>query len=262
MVIRFVDLPADHPGRRILSGQTPFFAAPTEPRCTYTAYVPETYDWDDRPGVLVAVHGTGRDAERTRDRFRAFAEEQRLIVVAPLFPAGIDDPDDLHNYKFIEYSSIRFDLVLLGILDEVAQRWHANTDKVLLCGHSGGAQFAHRFWYLHPARVAAAAFSAPGRVTLVDDTADWWSGTRDTEARFGIRVDPAEDRGDADLAATAAADHGQPGRTRLERLAALADNLRGHGIEVDTTVVPGAGHDADATAAPIARFFSDGRVPA
>ena len=269
MVIRFADLPESHPGRRILSGRTPFFAAPAEPRCSYTAYVPDTYDWDARPGVLVAVHGTGRDVERTRDRFRALAEEQHLIVVAPLFPAGIDDPDDLHNYKFVEYSSIRFDLVLLNILDEVAQRWNANTDRVLLCGHSGGAQFAHRFWYLHPARVAAAAFSAPGRVTLVDDTTDWWSGTRDVEARFGVRVDPAalrrvpvhlvigaEDRGDADLAATAAADRDQPGDTRLERLAALEDNLRGHGIEVSTTVVPGAGHDADATADPIAHFFN------
>lgn len=272
-MIRFIDLPESHPGRRILSGRTPFFAAPSEPRCGYTVYVPENYGWADRPGVLVAVHGTGRDAERTRDRFRALAEEQRLIVVAPLFPAGIGDPDDLHNYKFIEYASIRFDLVLLRILDEVTQRWNARTDRVFLCGHSGGAQFAHRFWYLHPQRVAAAAFSAPGRVTLLDDTTDWWSGTRDTGTRFGVRVDPAalrrvpvhlaigaEDRGDADLAATAAAGPDQPGRTRLERLAALEANLRDHGIQVSTTIVPGAGHDAAATAAPIARFFSSDAV--
>jgi pimeloyl-ACP methyl ester carboxylesterase len=269
-VIRFVDLPDPHPGRRILSGRTPLFAAPSEPRCSYTTFLPASYDWDRRPDVLVAVHGTGRDVERTRDRFRALAEERGLIVVAPLFPAGIDDPDDLDNYKFLEYSTIRFDLVLLRILDEVRQRWNARTSDVLLCGHSGGAQFAHRFWYLHPERVAAAAFSAPGRVTLVDDTVDWPSGTRDTAARFGIGVEPgalrttpvhlvigAEDRGEADLAATAAATPDQPGRTRLARLGALEDNLRRHGISISTTIVPAAGHDADATAPAIARFFCD-----
>jgi poly(3-hydroxybutyrate) depolymerase len=273
-MIRFIDLPDSHPGRRILSGRTPLFAAPSEPRCSYTTYLPGSYDWDGRPGVLVAVHGTGRDVERTRDRFRELAEEQDLIVVAPLFPAGIDDPDDLNNYKFLEYSTIRFDLVLLRILDEVAQRWNARTGQVLLCGHSGGAQFAHRFWYLHPERVAAAAFSAPGRVTLVDDTTDWPSGTRDSATRFGVRVDPralrhtpvhlvigAEDHGEADLAATAAASPGQPGRTRLERLSALEENLRNHGVPISKTIVPDAGHDADATAPAIARFFGELPVP-
>jgi poly(3-hydroxybutyrate) depolymerase len=269
-MIRFIDLPDSHPGRRILSGRTPLFAAPSEPRCSYTTYLPGSYDWDGRPGVLVAVHGTGRDVERTRDRFVELAEEQDLIVVAPLFPAGIDDPDDLHNYKFLEYHAIRFDLVLLRILDAVAQRWNARTGQVLLCGHSGGAQFAHRFWYLHPERVTAAAFSAPGRVTLVDDTTGWPSGTRDTATRFGVRVDPhalrhtpvhlvigAEDHGEADLAATAAASPGQPGGTRLERLSALEENLRDHGVPISKTIVPDAGHDADATASAIARFFGE-----
>ncbi|MFJ7215980.1 DUF4387 family protein [Amycolatopsis sp. NPDC098790] len=266
---RLADLPEGHPGRRILTGRTPFFAAPSEPRCSYTTYVPTGYDGTEPAGVLVAVHGTRRDAEYTRDRYIELAEEQRLIVVAPLFPAGLGDPDDLHNYKFVESDSIRFDLVLLQILEQVEQRWNARTDRVLLCGHSGGAQFAHRFCYLHPDRVAALALSAPGRVTLLDDTADWWSGTRDTEARFGIRVAPAalrripvhlvigeEDDGLADLAATETAGQDQPGRTRLERLAALAGNLRDHGLAVTTTTVPGAGHDSTATAPAMARFFA------
>lgn len=67
----------------------------------------------------------------------------------------------------------------------------------------------------------------------------------------------AEDRGEADLAATAAATPDQPGCTRLERLGALEDNLRRHGISISTTIVPAAGHDADATAPAIARFFRE-----
>jgi pimeloyl-ACP methyl ester carboxylesterase len=161
-----------------------------------------------------------------------------------------------------------------GLSERVSGRGDAQVDGLRFCGHSGGAQFAHRFWYLHPERVAAAAFSAPGRVTLVDDTIGWPSGTRDTAARFGIRVEPdalrttpvhlvigAEDRGEADLAATAAATPDQPGRTRLERLSALEDNLRDHGISISKTIVLAAGHDADATAPAISRFFGELPVP-
>jgi hypothetical protein len=67
----------------------------------------------------------------------------------------------------------------------------------------------------------------------------------------------AEDNGEADLAATAAASPDQPGRTRLERLNALEDNVRDHGVSISKTIVPGAGHDADATAPPTARFLGE-----
>ncbi|MDB5359229.1 MAG: hydrolase [Rhodospirillales bacterium] len=43
---------------------------------------------------------------------------------------------------------------------------------------------------LHPDRLWAASIGAPGSVTLLDLTRDWWVGTRDVQARFGIAVDP------------------------------------------------------------------------
>ena len=38
---------------------------------------------------------------------------------------------------------------------------------------AGGAQFAHRFWSLHPHRIASLAIVAPGAVTLLDSSVRW-----------------------------------------------------------------------------------------
>lgn len=260
-MIRLEDLPAGHPGRRLLTGRTPFFVAPTEPRLSFCAYVPRS--WAPEMPVLVAVHGTGRDVGALREGFVPFADRHNLIVVTPLFPAGIDDPDDVHDYKTLDAHGIRFDLVLLEILEQVRVRWAARVDKVLLCGHSGGGQFAHRFLYLHPHRLTAVAVSAPGSVTLLDDSLAWPAGVGDTGQRFGITVDPGavarvpvlltiggDDDGRSDLAAM-----GYPGRSRPEQLAALGDSLTSHGTPVRKVEVPGVGHDAGGTRPPITDFF-------
>ena len=44
-------------------------------------------------------------------------------------------------------------------------------------GFSGGAQFAHRFLYIHPGRLRAVSLGAPGLVTMLDETRAWWVGT-------------------------------------------------------------------------------------
>jgi hypothetical protein len=63
-----------HPGRRLLTGRTPYFVAPTEPRCSYCAYVPRTWTPDARMPVLVAVHGTGRNVGALREGLIPFAD--------------------------------------------------------------------------------------------------------------------------------------------------------------------------------------------
>jgi pimeloyl-ACP methyl ester carboxylesterase len=136
---------------------------------------------------------------------------------------------------------------------------------VMLSGHSGGGQFAHRFLYLHPERLDAVAVSAPGGVTLLDHSLTWPAGTGDTQQRFGIAVDPAavarvpvllvigaDDDGRADLAAM-----GHPGRSRPEQLDRLAETLTRHGTTVRKVEVPGVGHDAAGTQPPITAFFDD-----
>ncbi|EOD64163.1 alpha/beta fold hydrolase [Amycolatopsis vancoresmycina] len=263
-MIRVADLPVAHPGRRLLTKRTPFFAAPGEQRCSYCAYVPTSWTPDAELPVLVAVHGTGRSVGELREGLIPFAERHRVIVVTPLFPVGIDDPDDVHGYKLVDANGIRFDVVLLDILEQVRFRWTARVGKVLLCGHSGGGQFAHRFLYLHPDRVAAVAVGAPGGVTLLDDSLAWPEGITDTRRRFGITVDPTavarvpvllviggDDDGRADLAAM-----GDHGRSRPEQLDRLAATLARHGTAVRRVVVPGVGHSAAGTRPPVVEFFS------
>ncbi|MEV4053480.1 alpha/beta hydrolase [Amycolatopsis sp. NPDC049688] len=263
-MIRVADLPAAHPGRRLLTKRTPFFAAPGEPRCSYCVYVPTSWTPETELPVLVAVHGTGRSVGELREGLIPFAEEHQVIVVVPLFPVGIENPDDVDNYKVLDAHGIRFDLVLLDILEQVRFRWNARIGTVLLCGHSGGGQFAHRFLYLHPDRVAAVAVGAPGGVTLLDDALAWPEGTGDTRQRFGIAVDPAavarvpvllvigaDDDGRADLAAM-----GDHGHSRPEQLDRLGRSLALHGTAVQHVVVPGVGHSAPGTRPPVVEFFT------
>ncbi|SFJ94936.1 alpha/beta hydrolase [Amycolatopsis sacchari] len=263
-MIRVADLPATHPGRRLLTKRSPFFVAPRDPRCSYSVYVPTSWTPDSELPVLVAVHGTGRSVGELREGFIPFAEEHGVIVVVPLFPVGLNGPDDVDNYKTIDSGGVRFDLVVLDILEEVRHRWHARTDRVLLCGHSGGGQFANRFLFLHPDRVIAVAVGAPGSVTVLDEALDWPEGIADTERRFGIPVDPAavaripvllvvgsEDDGRADLAAM-----GRAGRSRPEELSRLRESLAQHGSPVRMVVVPGVGHSAPGTRAPVVEFLT------
>lgn len=265
-MITLQHLPESHPGWSLMTGRTMFFASQLDQRFSYCLYVPSSYTWAGNLPVIVVMHGTGRAAERYRDDLVNFAEEYRAIVVAPLFPAGIDDPDDIHNYKFVEFRGIRFDLILLSMLDEVHLRWNADVDKVFLTGHSGGGQFAHRFLYLHPERLRGVAISAPGRVTLLDDSRTWWAGVADLQVRFGVSLDVraiaqvptllaigALDTDTSQLAPEVAGQD-QPDGSRMDRLLALKCNLEHHGLSPELAVVPDVAHNGHAILPAITEF--------
>ncbi|MGH6781071.1 MAG: hypothetical protein ACREB5_03055, partial [Sphingomonadaceae bacterium] len=173
-------------------GRTAAIACQADQRFSYCLYVPPALsDAGSRAGarVLVALHGTERGNQAMRDLFMPLADKLGLIVVAPLFPAGIIDPHDRDNYKYIEYEGIRFDRLMLAMLDEIGARYGVPVDRVAMFGFSGGAHFAHRFLYLHPERLEAVSVCAPGSPTLFDDSRDWWVGVRDIEQRFGRPID-------------------------------------------------------------------------
>jgi poly(3-hydroxybutyrate) depolymerase len=248
------DLPDNHPGRAFLTGRTPLLACRYDQRFSYCVYIP-----DDGPlsgqgwPVVVAVHGTHRDVHRVRESLVAFADRYHCVVVVPLFPGGINNPNDLDNYKFVEYDDIRFDLITLSILDEVAERWGAAIDRVFLYGFSGGGQFVHRFAYLHPNRLRAVSVGAPGRTTLIDVEKVWPDGTADLESRFGIAVDVEALRrvpmhivvGAMDTDPTSLAPGSAGGNTRVERAERLAANWQANGLLVLLDIVPDTAHDGD-----------------
>ncbi|WP_377271606.1 alpha/beta hydrolase [Peterkaempfera sp. SMS 1(5)a] len=267
-----------HPRDFYLTGRTTLFAARCDQRFSYCLHVPAGHGRDAEPLPLVVIqHGTGRTAVEYRDAFSEFAERHRCIVLAPLFPAGLLDSEDLHNFKFIEYRGIRFDQVLLEIVAEVGERFNARTDRFLLQGFSGGGQFAHRFFYLHPDRLAGVSIGAPGRITRLDPSLPWWLGTEDFAERFGRAPELAAMRevavqmavGEADTETWEINNPGDSnwmdgadaaGLTRIDRLRTLRADFERHGIAVRFDLVPEVPHDGMGVL-PVVKDFFAGLLP-
>lgn len=249
------------------SGPTAFFASQRDQRFSYCLYVPGVHRRATTPLPLtVVVHGTQRMAERYRDAYRGFAEENETVVLAPLFPAGIGEPGDLHGFKRLDFGGVRFDRVLLDIVDEVAQRYRVDATRFALHGFSGGGQFVHRFAYLHARRLSALSIGAPGRVTRINPAVSWWPGTADLRERFGVDLDlealravPVQMIVGADDVETweiAEPDVDAGGDTRIERLTSLRDNFERHGIGVRLDVVPGLAHRGLQLQPVVQEFFA------
>lgn len=243
-------------------GQTAIFASQVDPRLHMLLYVPPTAADGRKLDLLVAVHGTGRtSAIDFRDGFAEFGLYNDCAILCPIFPVGVLGDGARSGYKFIEEGEIRYDRVVLAMVEEVAAKYGQDWSTFAMFGFSGGGHFTHRFAILHPEKLWAASIGAPGSVTLLDPTRDWWVGIRDLEARFGRPFQPQELAkipvqmvvGDADLE-TWEITHQPGGRyymegandagaTRPERLAALAKSFRDAGVNVSFERVPGVSHD-------------------
>lgn len=172
-------------------GRTTVWASRMDPRFSWCAYVPRAFELADARHyrLLVAVHGTARGMTVYRDAFADFADSNRFIVLAPLFPGGITSADDLSSYKLLRAGGLHYDAILLSMVEEIAGKYGIDTGRFALFGFSGGGHFTHRFLYLHPERLSAASIGAPGVVTLLDRERDFWVGVRNFEAVFGRRLD-------------------------------------------------------------------------
>lgn len=250
-------------------------ACRADQRFSYCLYVPKAYSVQEasRFQVLVVLHGSDRGNAAMRDLFISLAEELNLIVLAPLFPIGIEQPYEMDNYKYVAFRDIRFDELLLAMTEEVGSRYGVATDRISMFGFSGGAHLSHRFLYLHPERLSAVSVCAPGSPTLLDFERDWWVGVRDTRERFGIEVDPAkigevaihlavglEDKDTSEITHSETSPHwmdgaNDAGATRIERLRSLGDSLARHGITYDADYLDGFGHHRDALIEAASAFF-------
>ena len=128
------------------------------------------------------MHGTGRGFIDYRDAFAEFARWNNCIILAPLFPIGVRGDGNRDGFKYMREGDIRYDR---GPARDGRRGRRSATgstfERFALFGYSGGGHFAHRFLMLHPERLWAASIGAPGSVTLLDPTRDWWVGTRDVE---------------------------------------------------------------------------------
>ncbi|MGO4669481.1 alpha/beta hydrolase [Bosea sp. 2RAB26] len=256
-------------------GVTPTAASSADPRFCYCLYVPSSVE--SRPEsveLVVAMHGTGRSFTEYRDAFSAFGRWNNCIVLAPLFPIGPLGDGNRDGFKYMREGSIRCDHALLAVVDEVVQRYGLSCDRFGLFGYSGGGHFAHRFLMLQPNRLWAVAIGAPGSVTLLDPTRDWWVGTRNVAELFGAPVDFDAMRqvpvqmivGDADLETWEIThkpggphwmlDANHAGATRPERLALLRKSFEAHEINVRFDLVPNMAHDGLKAVSRVEEFFA------
>jgi len=241
---RFVDLPPGHPGRRLLSGHTPWFAAQSDPRFAYSLYVPKDLRDDEPPLELwVFVHGTGRRTVLYLDGFAELARARRAVVMTPLFPVGISGPDDVDNYKQLESGGVRYDDLLLSMVDEVGHRWNVETSTFFLHGFSGGGQFANRFALLHPERLRAVSIGAPGRTVL-------------PTALLPVPGQVVVGSLDDDPSDVAAITGNPDAQGRLTQARALAEAFRELGTPVRFDVVEGVGHQGGAVLDEVRSFLS------
>ncbi|ODT48109.1 hypothetical protein DEVEQU_00340 [Devosia equisanguinis] len=259
---------------------TPFFSLQQDSRFSYCLYVPPSYYRDEVKQVrlIVAVHGTKRTAEGYRDAFASLAEETGCVVMAPLFPMGVSAPyaaapEEQHNYKYLEFKGIRFDQSLIAMVGQVREALGKIAPEFLLFGFSGGGQFVHRFYYLHPERLLGVSVGAPGSVTRIDPDVEWWPGTAGVAERFGKAIDIAALRRVPVHLVVGALDTetwnvrikpdswtwregaNDAGANRVERLEALRQNLESHGIDVTLDSVAGVAHSGTQVLNPVFDFF-------
>ena len=267
-----------------------------DPRVLYAAFVPDEH-YPQSPSdptrlpLLVAVHGTGRHNNRYLDTWREFGINNRCCIVAPLFPCLVTSATDIDGYHYlgrqpassssvyekimeskvevpkiyakVDGPDVRYDLLLLAILDEVAIRWPAiDTSKILMTGFSGGGQFVHRFMYLHPDRLLAVNVGAPGSVTHLNIERPWPAGIQDVEDVFGQCVD-VEAIGRLPIMVSVGGEdkienvskarrlikgdsfgsEEEVNKTRVQKATELVEQWRRLSLNVEFEVVPGAKHE-------------------
>lgn len=240
--------------KRYFKGLVPFTACKADPRFSYCAYVPECCGDDEKPlPLLVVVHGSARTAESFRDHFIEFAEQRGCVILAPLFPVGSAGDED--GYKLKPPLSFRYDQALLHMVSELGERYRLE-QRFYLFGFSGGAQFAHRFWYLNASRVKAISVAAPGSVSLPVTGDELWELASDIPQNLETELAdvPAQLLIGAEDGVSRSSTSKAEWPDRQESLKLLASHLAALGVNVQHQTVAEVAHDGFALI-PAAQVF-------
>jgi len=257
-------------------GPLPLKALQSDNRFSYCGYVPEGFNTNpDAYRLLLAFHGSDRNALELSRLFQELSETAKFVVVCPLFAGGVAQPDNMDGYKFLYEYGLNYALVIDRIIAEVEQDLGSSFGRICLFGISGGAQCAHRYAIVRPGRLEAVSLVAPGVITIPGADLPWWEGTQDLEAVFGtafvadrfrkIRFQllvGARDTDDGDILPNRKsryrrrnADYG--GSNRIERLDHLRRALTRMNVSVDFEIVPAAGHELEPMIGRVFRFLRD-----
>jgi predicted esterase len=209
----------------------------------------------DRPlQVLLAFHGMGDSGESFAAGLQAQADKYGWVIVAPTIAYG-----DWRNVTQLTREDPALIRWLIPYLDNLPnQLGRPVQDRVLLFGHSRGAQLTHRLALTYPERVLAVASISAGAYTLPEATfngralaypfgvanlATYTSRSLDLDAlskvRFLIGV------GSLDTNPADVTHEWDPyiGATRRQRAEAFDAALRDQGVPSTLNVFPFEGHD-------------------
>lgn len=225
-----------------------FFRLPGEPEPMFYGIVPSTFSGQQTP--LVLVHGISRNAIELLCRFAPAARILGIPLIAPYFPsASYGQYQQVRSRK----RSPQSDLTLLEILDFVSTRFGVPTDRIDIFGFSGGAQFAHRFTFLHPGRVRTCIPVSAGWYTMPDPATRWPYGLArapevlDSEAirtvTFHVMVGRRDTLDDPALRRSPRLDRSQ-GTNRLARARSWFRAMQSWGLNAESsfTVLPRTRH--------------------
>ncbi len=103
--------------------------------------------------ILFIIHGGSRDAEKYLKDWLPHAEDKNLIVISPLFTKeafpfyGTLMMSD-YDGKQIKDQSLYLDSIIGEIFDVFHAKFQLTGNTYRIYGHSGGAQFVHRYLLL------------------------------------------------------------------------------------------------------------------
>lgn len=223
--------------------------------------------------MLIYIHGEGRRFQYLLQNLEELASDANYLIVCPLFPANILRDGNVEGYKYLAEEDLRYDQVLLDIVEEIRSTYIFQDDRFLLGGFSGGGQFCNRFYYLYPELIRAVSIAAPGSVTLLDETLPWWPGTGSVPSFFGREVNRealksvdvqllvgTHDTDNRGVRFGPSSRYWSPlanvaGSNRFERLLRLNDSLLASDIRTRLDLAPNAGHSFRDLLPFIADFF-------
>ena len=116
----------------------------------YYLYLPGTIDPDRIYWLVCHAHGYQRQGSDAVVELKHFVSHGDCISVSPTFPS--------EGYQFLGKGSGD---QLIGIMKQLSQQYHLHS-KLLVFGHSGGGQFAHRFALEHPELVVGCGSFSSG----------------------------------------------------------------------------------------------------
>ena len=193
--------------------------------------------------VVVSVHGITRNACEHALYLRPWADAYGAVLAAPLF-------DRCHYPAYQRVGAERrgnAEAAFNAMLADIEAELERPIGRISLAGYSGGAQFAHRYAFRNPQRVAALALGAAGWYTWPDSELDYPLGLGRSSPQLSINlpdflrlpiavyVGELDALRDAKLKQTARLDALQ-GTTRLERARRWVDALgeAGTRLGIDT----------------------------